>query len=133
MKSLHTIKVFIYLQRPIAGSETFQQTGWCCAMGSISVGVRVARKGYAQGDNIPFHVELTNHSRIKARDPRVALVQVHGEIIKHKLLSKFVLGCGSRAGVMFSYYDTDINVSCGKNHNQENLKIIPLPNNGMVG
>ena len=75
---MHT-KMHTYIidfQRPIAGSEVFQQSGWCCALGSISVGVRVARKGYAHGDNIPFHVELTNHSRLKARDPRVALVQV---------------------------------------------------------
>lgn len=61
--------------RPIAGSWDFYPGKLCCNSGAITVDVRLGRKGFVIGESIPFFVEITNGSRRKMADSKVALVQ----------------------------------------------------------
>ena len=62
---------------PIGTLGEFQPGVMCCKSGSVNVELRVTRRGFAPGENIPFSAEIENSSKQKMQDAKVVLQQVN--------------------------------------------------------
>ena len=67
---------FCLKQRPVSALGEFRSGVLCIRGGLINLEVRLSRRGYIGGEDVPFQVVIENNTGRKLHEAKVSLIQV---------------------------------------------------------